>query len=291
MRPPSLGWVFLRRASYLLSLAFLLAGVFKPVAFEKAKGIEYLVVFDVSLSMATEDYTDGGVPKSRLEVAKELFRQVVPDLPPQARITLAGFAGNTAQIFLLSRPVREIDAIEAALAVLEWDNVWDVGSRIDRALWDIVAQAKGSTVFSVRGRRRILPSPLNIVFFTDGGASDVRGTVSGDATAWLLRNARVTFVGVGQPWTSTVPEFKRTRPRDCLRDEAGRCLTSRLNEESLHALADWVEGRYERLRDGAHLTQLFLHQPLTGTYTEVPQEVGWLFGLGSLAFFLLWIVL
>ncbi len=125
MRPASRSWRFLKRASYLLSLALLAAGLSEPVVHKTARGIEYLVVFDVTLSMATEDYTEAGLPKSRLHVAKDLFRRVLPDLPGQSRISLAGFAGNTAQIFLLSHPVRDVEAIEAALSVLEWDNVWD----------------------------------------------------------------------------------------------------------------------------------------------------------------------
>ncbi|NIM48696.1 MAG: hypothetical protein GTO22_05475, partial [Gemmatimonadales bacterium] len=100
-----------------------------------------------------------------------------------------------------------------------------------------------------------------------------------------------TFVGVGQLWASAVPEFKRTYPRDCLRDEAGRCLTSQLNEPTLQALAEWLEGRYVRLGDAAQLEELFRDEPLTGAETEVAQEIGWLFTLGSLAFFFLWMVL
>ncbi|NIM48697.1 MAG: VWA domain-containing protein, partial [Gemmatimonadales bacterium] len=131
----------MKRASYLLCLTLLVGGQLSPVVYRRAEGIEYLVIFDVTLSMATEDYTEGGLPRSRLEVAKDLCRQVLPGLPAESRVTLAGFAGNNVQVFLLSRPVRDVEAIEAALSVLEWDNVWEVGSRIDMALRDIAAQA------------------------------------------------------------------------------------------------------------------------------------------------------
>lgn len=284
-------WRRLKQGAYLATLALLLVSLSDPSLPGRVEGIDYLVVFDVSLSMATEDYTVSGAPRSRLAVAKELFRSVLPNLPPQSRVSLAGFAGSTVQIFALSRPVDDREAIEAALSVLEWDNIWDVGSPIDEALRDIVAQAEGSTVFSVTGRRRILPSPLNIMFFTDGGGSDVRHTVAGDATEWLGRNARVTFVGVGEPRDSFVPELSHSSPRDCLRDETGRCLTSRLNEPGLRALADWLGGRYERLGERDRLARLFREDPLTGAAAELPQRVGWLLGLGSLTFFLIWLLL
>lgn len=286
----AMGWFLIKRVAYLLALAALLASLVDVAPPRRVEGIDYLVVFDVSLSMATEDYSEAGSPRSRLAVAKEAFREVLPDLPPQSRVSLAGFAGGTVQVFALSRPSEDRAAIEAALSVLEWDNIWDVGSPIDQALRDIVAQAEGSTVFSVSGRRRILPSPLNIVFFSDGGGDEARRTVAGDATEWLTRNARVTFVGVGQPRESLVPELARVSPRDCLRDETGRCLTSSLNEPGLRELADWLGGRYERLRDRERLAALFRDDPLKGAVVEVPRRIDWVFALGSLAFFLVWLL-
>ena len=284
-------WRTIRRGAFLLTTALLLTSLWDPALSRRVEGIDYLVVFDVSLSMATEDYAEAGSPESRLAIAKELFLSAIPDLPPQSRLSLAGFAGSTVQVFALSRPVDDREAVEAALSVLEWDNIWDVGSPIDRALRDIVAQAENSTVFSVTGRRRILPSPLNIVFFTDGGGSDAPRSVGADATEWLTRHARVTFVGVGQPRESFVPEFTRASVRDCLRDEKGRCLTSGLNEGALRDLADWLGGRYERLEDREQLVRLFGEDPLTGAAAELPRRIGWLFGLGSLLFFLVWLVL
>lgn len=209
-------------------------------------------------------------------------------------MSVAGFAGRMVQVFLLSWPVRERDAIEAALDVLEWDNVWDVGSRVDLALQDVVRQVRGSGTYLFAGgvpRRAVLPSPLNIVFFTDGGGDEVGDTLSPGTRAWLLQNARVSFVGVGQVWPSPVPEFRRAKVRDCLRSETGECVTSRLHEENLKALAERVAGRYERLGEPARLARLFLDDPLRAEPTPVAMDVGWLFGLGSLAFFLLWVVL
>lgn len=286
------GWRLLKRVGYLVALGLAGAALFRPVATRTGKGIDYLVVFDVSLSMATEDYRVNGIPTSRLDVAKGAFRRVVRDLPPHARITLAGFAGNTVQVFLLRRPVRDVEAIEAALAVLEWDNIWDVGSRLDLVMRDIVAQAEGSTVFRQTGRRPVLPRGLNILIFTDGGGDDVGHSIGGDATSWFTRHARVTFVGLGRPQPSPVPQFTRARPRDCLRDAVeGACLTSRLNEPNLQRLAEWLGGRYEPLRDVDRLRELFVDEPLTGDEAELPHEIGWIFGLTSLVFFLLWVLL
>ena len=285
------GWRVTKRAAYLAALALAGAALLHPVTVRTEQGIDYLVVFDVSLSMATEDYRVDGIPTSRLDVARAAFRRVVRDLPPHARITLAGFAGNTVQVFLLRRPVRDLEAIEAALAVLEWDNIWDVGSRLDLVMRDVVAQSEGSTVFRQTGRRPVLPRALNIVFFTDGGGEDVRHSVGADATSWFTRHARVTFVGVGRPQPSPVPQFTRARPRDCLRDVEGACLTSSLNELNLQKLAEWLAGRYEPLRDVDRLREIFLDEPLTGEEARVPHEIGWILGLASLGFFLVWVLL
>ena len=281
----------LRRGGYVLSLALLIAAVGRPVFPRRTAGIEYVVVFDVSLSMATEDHVEAGLPRSRLAAAKDRFREVYPDLAPEARVTIAGAAGGAAQLFLLSRPARDAEAIEAALDVLEWDNVWDTGSRIDKVLTDLVTQSHGSRLFSVVGRRPLLTPPFNIFYFTDGGGDDVGHVLSTYAGTWLRSHTRVAFLGLGQPRPSPVPEFRRAESRDCLRDDLGRCLTSSLNEENLQALADHLEARYERLPDAARLRRLFLDDPLTGAETEVPREVGWLLSLASLGFFLLWVLL
>jgi hypothetical protein len=280
-----------RKAAYILAVALLVAGVATPVIHRRAPAIDYLFIFDLSLSMATEDHTEGGLPTSRLDVAKDVFRRSLSGLPAGSQVSIAGFAGQSLQVFLLSEPVTRRDAIEDALAVLEWDNVWDVGSRIDRALWDVAVQMRGSRVFTTGGAQPILEVPLNVIVFTDGGGDDVRTRVGDDAAVWLRRNARITFLGLGRTTPSTVPEPTREGARDCLRTETGECLSSRLNEENLRNLAGHLEGRYERLETVEQVRAIVTENPMRGAETDVPVEVGWLFGLGSLAAFLAWRVL
>lgn len=288
MRRSVAGSRLLRRGGYVLSLGLAVGAALEPVVRRPAPALEYLVIFDLTLSMAAEDYTRGGFPVSRLDFARDVFRRALPRLPETARVSVAGFAGSTVQVFLLSHPVADPDAIETALSVLEWDNAWDVGSRVDRGLRDIVVQGEGSPLFSATNRRRILPAPLNVFFFTDGGGTATRPTIPGDATAWLADRARVTLIGVGSERETPVPEPKRAAARDCLRDETGECFVSRLEQETLRSLAEWVEGRYERLSDAERLAELLLDDPLPRGETEVEREAGWLLGLGSLAAFLLW---
>ncbi len=283
-----------RRAAYLAALGLLLAGVLKPVIHRRAEAVEYLVVFDVSLSMATEDHTVTGLPRSRLGVSKDALRGALSGLPAASRISLAGFAGSSLQVFLLSQPLGDRAAIEDALSVLEWDNVWDVGSRLDRMLRDIAVQAKGSRVFTATGGQQVLPSPLNVIVFSDGGGDEVSTRVSNPVASWFERNARVTFIGMGATTPSTVPDPRGPREgetRDCLRDERGRCLSSGLNEDNLQGLADYVDGRYVRFSDGEELADLFREDALTADETRVRYEVGWIFGLGSLLVFLAWLVI
>lgn len=281
------GWSWLRRGGYALSLLLALGAAFDPKAHRTAPALEVLIVFDVSLSMAAEDYSEDGLPHSRLAVAKDVWRRALGELPPETRLSVAGFAGRRVQLFLVSHPVRDLATIEAALSVLEWDNVWEVGSRLDRGLWDLALQGEGGRLFSAANRRRILPAPLNVLFFTDGG-DEPSPTVPGDAAAWLAEQTRVTFVGVGGTRPVEVPDFTRARPRDCLRTASGECFTSRLNEEGLRALAESVGGRYERLTDAEALVRLLLDDPLTRGEVEVQWGYGWLLGLASLATFFLW---
>ncbi len=264
------------------------ASLWDPPFGRRVARVEYLVVFDLSLSMATEDMWADGRPRSRLAAAKGLFEQVLPELPAGARLSLAGFVGRTVNVFLVSCPVDDRDAITSALQVLDWTNVWDAGSRIDLGLRDLARQMQGSP-FTLGPGDRILPTPLNIVFFTDGGPDDLPTTLGEDLTAWLHRTARVTFVGVGQTTPSDVPEFKPTPPRDCFRDEAGSCVRSRLNESNLRELAERLGGRYLRLRALEDLRRVF-SDPVPAGFTERPFRLGPFFALGSLSAFLAWVV-
>ena len=156
---------------------------------------------------------------------------------------------------------------------------------------DIAVQMRGSRVFTTGGAQPILEAPINVAVFTDGGGDDVRSRVGDDAAVWLRRNAHITFLGLGRTTPSTVPEPKREGARDCLRTETGECLSSRLNEENLRDLAGHLEGRYERLESAEQVRTLLTDDPLRGSETEVPVEVGWIFGLSSLTAFLAWRVL
>jgi hypothetical protein len=129
----------------------------------------------------------------------------------------------------------------------------------------------------------VLPTPLNIFFFTDGGGEDVRRTLPEDLVAWLRQTARVTFIGVGRPWDSPVPDGDQG---DCLRDRQGRCFTSRLNEENLRALAGAVGGHYARLGTPQDLLELFRRQPLRSDPVPTRRSMGWAFALGALGLFM-----
>jgi len=265
-----------------LGLAWLDPGIQRS-----APVVHYLVVFDLSLSMTVRDM-DG---RSRLEVAREHFRRVLPTLPPSARLSLGGFVGKTVQIFLLEAPPEDSALIEAALDLMDWRNAWDVGSRVDQAIEDIAHQMVDAPLRLLAGPRpggyvRVLPAPLNVFFFTDGGGLDVRTELPDDVQAWLRRSTRWTFLGVGRPWDSPVPDPER--PGRCLVDpEARRCFMSRLNEENLQAWARALEGRYIPLGDGRSLAADFRAGLRVGEPVPVRRRTGWVFALIALGLFLI----
>lgn len=248
--------------------------------------VHYLVVFDLSLSMTVRDM-DG---QSRLEVARAHFRRVLPTLPPSARLSLGGFVGKTVQIFLLAAPTEDPARIEAALDLMDWRNAWDVGSRVDQAIEDVAHQMVGSPLRLLSGPRRggyvrVLPVPLNVFFFTDGGGLDVRTELPEDVQAWLRRSTRWTFIGLGRPWDSPVPD--PDQPGRCLQDPGGRCFTSRLNEENLRAWAQALEGRYVPLSRNEQALPTYFHAGLRfGEPVPVHRRTGWVFALIALGLFL-----
>lgn len=118
----------------------------------------YMVTFDITQSMDTEDVMSGGAPVSRLAFAKATLRDALTRLPCGSKVGLSIFTGQTTLPLLPPIDVcRNFDALLASLEGIDGSMRWTNWSRI----------AEGGIYSAVRVARD-LGRGVEVVFITDG---------------------------------------------------------------------------------------------------------------------------
>lgn len=188
---------------------------------EKARGIEMMLVVDVSNSMLAEDFEP-----NRLERTKYAINRLFDGLK-QDRVGLIVFAGEprvqlpiTSDYRMATAFARRIDPSQVSVQ----------GTAIGKALEQALLSFSGETD-EKRSRA--------IILITDGENHD------DDAVAVAKRAAeqgiRIYTIGIGTPEGAPIEidgEF--------IRDEQGEMVVSKLNEEMLAQIADLTGGAYVR---------------------------------------------
>lgn len=216
------------------------------------KGVDFVVALDVSKSMWAEDVSPNRLDAVKNELAGWM-RQASGD-----RMGLVIFAGEA----LISAPVTfDFQTLERVLRAASPRSISKGGTNIPKAI-EMAASLLDKSGIDTRA----------LVIFTDGENLD------GDAVA-AAREAHATngltifTVGVGSAAGAKVPqidhaEFAKLKPpqqqrRGYVRNEYGTEVVSRLDEQTLRAIAAAGGGRFEtfvpgdgffqRLRDSALL--------------------------------------
>jgi mxaL protein len=172
-------WRFWLLAAALLSF---LAALVAPRVERQLNSFDFLVVVDITGSMNTRDYTEGGKPLSRLDKVKAILRQTLIDLPCDSRFGLAIFAER--RVFLLFNPIKVCDnfaPIAGAVAALNWREAWEGDSHIASGLYRAVALAhdlQTDLVFMTDGQEAP-PLPWSGGPDFDGKPGEVRGLIVG----------------------------------------------------------------------------------------------------------------
>ncbi len=216
-------------ALVLLAVAFLGLAFARPQWGEErdtnaAAGEDTIFVLDTSKSMLSTDVRPNRLDRAKLAIQDYLRRHA------RGRVGLVVFAG---QAFLQCPLTLDYDAFSDTLRSVDVNAVPVAGSDLSRGL-DEAARALEKN----EGRRLI-------VLLTDG--EDLAG--AGVKTAQELAKKRVTIytVGVGTESGTTVQvpvDGIRLQP---LLDSDGRPVVSRLDEKTLHAIADATGGQYQLL--------------------------------------------
>ena len=188
---------------------------------EKARGVEMMLVVDVSNSMLAEDFEP-----NRLERTKYAINKLFDGLR-QDRVGLIVFAGEPRVQLPITSDYRMAKAFARRI---DPSQVSVQGTAIGKALEQALLSFSGETD-EKRSRA--------IILITDGENHD------DDAVAVAKRAAeqgiRIYTIGIGTPEGAPIEidgEF--------IRDEQGEMVVSKLNEEMLAQIADLTGGAYVR---------------------------------------------
>ncbi len=188
---------------------------------EKARGVEMMLVVDVSNSMLAEDFEP-----NRLERTKYAINRLFDGLK-QDRVGLIVFAGEPRVQLPITSDYRMAKAFARRI---DPSQVSVQGTAIGKALEQAQLSFSGETD-EKRSRA--------IILITDGENHD------DDAVAVAKRAAeqgiRIYTIGIGTPEGAPIEidgEF--------IRDEQGEMVVSKLNEEMLAQIADLTGGAYVR---------------------------------------------
>jgi Ca-activated chloride channel family protein len=224
-------WRFIRLGLVLLGTACLLVAIARPqwgIVRERVEreGADVILALDTSASMGTQD-----VAPSRFFLARQSLLSLVSWLGGD-RIGLLAFEGEA---YPLAPLTLDADAVGLFLESIEPGIVPSPGTSLGAGL------ARGLAMFVDAERRNKV-----LVLVSDG--EDLEGQVEDAVTQAKQRGVVVHTVGVGTETGQPVPETDNEGHRTGYkRDESGQAVVSRLDTNSLQAIARGTGGQFFRI--------------------------------------------
>ena len=186
---------------------------------EKAKGVEMMLVVDVSNSMLAEDFEP-----NRLERTKYAINKLFEGLQ-QERVGMVIFAGEPKVQFPITSDYRMAQAFTKRISTsLIAEQGTDIGKALELASLSFSSQS---------GQSRV------IVLITDGENHDQ--SVEQVVARAKQDGIRIYCIGIGTPEGAPIEiggEF--------IKDENGEMVVSKLGEQMLQEIASTTEGAYVR---------------------------------------------
>jgi Ca-activated chloride channel homolog len=190
----------------------------------RAMGEDILFLIDCSRSMLAEDARPNRLGRAKLAI-QDFVQQ-----HGRGRVGLVAFSG---QAFLQCPLTFDYDAFREALMAVDDKTIPVPGTDIGRAL------EEGLAAMEKNERRKIM------VLLTDG--EDLEKTGVPKAKELATRGVVVFTLGVGTTTGQVVPLVRETGVVEVQRDAQGKPVTSRLDEETLRAIAQITRGAYQPL--------------------------------------------
>lgn len=230
---PSFERRLLTMSAILVAVIFIVIAAARPLWGSKmeevqARGIDILIAVDVSQSMLAED-----VSPSRLDMAKLNVRKLM-DLIEGDRVGLIAFAGSA---YTFCPMTVDYGAVNLFLSSLEPGVITDGGTNIPAVIQEAMANFERN------------PSPAHkvLVIFSDGENHETDPLPVAEQAA--QKDIQIFTVGVGNPGKTgaRIPIIDESGKDDFKKDRQGNLVITRLEEETLQALAETGNGDYYRL--------------------------------------------
>jgi Ca-activated chloride channel homolog len=214
----------------------------------RAGTLDVVMLLDISLSMAAEDYGT----QSRLERARQAARQLLSPLQGN-RVGLVTYAGVSFRQAELTDDLEALDFI-----LKHWININAVGvggSNLAAAL------TTGLDLFQRdnTGRDKL------ILLFSDGGTQEneeeALRTVLTKATH---EGVKIVALGLGGTQPARIPQYDAEHKFTGYLEIDGHIVTSRLNEETLQHVANSTNGTYVRMTRGEEWRHLLSRADVAG---------------------------
>ena len=214
----------LKVAIYLVALSLLIVAAARPqlgskLREEKAKGVEMMLVVDVSNSMLAEDFEP-----NRLERTKYAINRLFEGLQ-QERVGLVAFAGEPKVQLPITSDYRMAQAFARRLSTsLVAEQGTDVARALELAMLSYSSQSERSRV---------------MVLITDGENHEADAVAQARKAAAL--GIKIYTIGIGTPEGAPIQidgEF--------IKDENGEMVVSKLGEQMLEEIAAVTDAAYVR---------------------------------------------
>jgi Ca-activated chloride channel family protein len=243
----------------------------------KASGVDIVVALDLSGSMASLDFEEGGQRVNRIDMARRVLTKFI-DGRPNDRIGLVAFA---TQAFI------------AAPLTLDHDFLQTVLARLKLGVIDENHTAIGSALMAALNRLSEVQSKSKIVILMTDGENN-SGKVSPLTAADVAQTLKVKVYTIGIGIRGMAPMPVGT---DQFGQVVTRMMAADVDEETLQKIADKTGGKYYRADSADTMRKIYAEiDSLEKTEVEVKKyehfdELYRPVGLGGLALFLLEIIL
>jgi len=224
----------IRYLLFLLALTFLILAASRPMWGTRInevarRGVDVIIAMDTSLSMDAEDIKPSRLRKAKLEMSG-LVDRLRGD-----RVGLVAFAGTA---FVQCPLTLDHSAAKMFLEIMDTGLIPRPGTALGRAI-DTSAEA-----FRSRERKYKV-----LVLLTDG--EDHEGDPVAAARAAAEEGVVIHTVGIGSPAGEPIPmRDEQGKISGYKKDRGGEVVTSRLDEETLRAIAGATGGLYVRATQG-----------------------------------------
>jgi len=229
--------LFVLRVIALCAIVFALARPRMPIQESKiqTKGIDIVLVLDVSTSMRAEDFTLSGRRASRLDVVKDVVEKFIRGRKND-RIGIVAFA---ARAYTVSPLTFDYDWLLENLKRVKIGMIED-GTAIGLGLASALNRVK-----DVKAKSKV------IILLTDGrnNAGDISPSLAADTAKAL--GVKVYTIGAGTKGLAPYPV------KDFFGNTVYRPIKIDIDEDILKSIAHKTGGRYFRATDTASLRKIY----------------------------------